>query len=382
MLHRKSVLFLSSWYPSRENKSLGNFVQRHAEAANKVADVTVLYAVSSKNATSIEFDRITINEVDTLIIYYPKVKSKIPLLKKVLSRAKYLDALKQGYNFLNKKFQIVHLNAAFPAGLFALYLKKKYSLNYVLSVHWTGYLDHTRVYELLPFYERNLHKKIFSNANHVLPVSDHLGRSLVAKNLVEKYEVIPNVVNEQLFYPDSEIKSSSINRFLHVSSFNDKHKNVFEMLKAFKNIQDKNQDFILHLITEGNQKEVWGLINKVGIDSSRCFVDEKATPAEVAEAMRKADCFVLFSNYETFSVVLAEAWMSGIPAIYSKCGGLTEINNPELGVQVDRQDLKGVTKALIEFNKNDYNKKRIAAQAKVFRVEEIADEFLTIYNKF
>jgi glycosyltransferase involved in cell wall biosynthesis len=382
VLHRKSVLFLASWYPSRENKSLGNFVQRHAEAANQIADVTVIYAVSSQNAESIEFDRSTINSVDTLIIYYPKVKSKIPLLKQVLSRAKYLDALKQGYRFLNMNFDAVHLNAAFPAGLFALFLKRKYSINYVLTVHWTGYLDHTGAYELLPFYERNLHKKIFADANQVLPVSDHLGESLVKLNLVKAYEVIPNVVNEKLFFPEPEKELTPINRFLHVSSFDDKHKNVVEMLNAFKNIQDGKQDFLLHLITEGDQREVWGLIDKAGIDSSKCFVEEKATPQEVAEAMRKADCFVLFSNYETFSVVLAEAWMSGIPAIYSKCGGLTEVVNPELGVQVKKRDLNKLTKALLAFNKNDYKKENIVTQANAFRVNEIADRFFAVYDNY
>ena len=125
MVQRKRILFLASWYPSRENEALGNFVQRHAEVANKVADVTVMYAVSSFKNNSIEFERKSINGVDTLIIFYPKVKSKLPLIKQYLSKRKYLNVLKKGLDYLKVDFDLVHLNEAFPAGLFALYSKKR-----------------------------------------------------------------------------------------------------------------------------------------------------------------------------------------------------------------------------------------------------------------
>jgi glycosyltransferase involved in cell wall biosynthesis len=382
VVRKKSVLFLASWYPSRENESLGNFVQRHAEAANKVADVTVIYAISSQSCTSIEFDRNTINGVDTLIIYYPKVKSIFPVWKQFLSKKNYLDALKKGYAHLKIEFDMIHLNEAFPAGLFAIYLKKNFSLNYLLTVHWTGYLDHTKSFEKLPFFTRNLHKKIFHNASLVLPVSEHLGKSLVKLNLIKNFEVVPNAVNAEMFYPETEKKSNSITRFIHVSSFDDKHKNVVEMLQAFKYLQDQKSGFFLHLITEGNKEYVWDLINTIGIDPVKCKVKEKAKPFEVAKAMRESDCLVLYSNFETFSVVIAEAWMSGIPAIYSRCGGLTEIFNPELGVQIEKNNLKSLTNALLNFKINNFDKVRIVSESKAFKISEIAKKLSRIYSKY
>lgn len=381
-MQKKRVLFLASWFPSRENKSLGNFVQRHAEAANQVSDVSVLYAVSSEKSTDIEFERNSINGIDTLIIYYPKVKSKLPVHRQIQSKKKYLEVLKKGYHFLNKEFDLIHLNEAFPAGLFALYLKKQFGLNYVLTVHWTGYLDHTRAYKNLLFYKRILHKKIFMHASLVLPVSGHLGKSLKKLKLIKNYTVVPNVVNNHMFYPRTEIKENSINRFLHVSSFNNKHKNVVDMLKAFKGLQDEGQKFILHLITEGDAESVWKLIDDIGIETSNCIVQERSTPEEIAKAMREADCFVLFSNYETFSVVIAEAWMSGIPAIYSQCGGLTEIKNTNLGVQVDKGNLNSLTNALMNFNLTQFDRQKIVEESKDFTVDQVAKNFSEIYNKY
>jgi glycosyltransferase involved in cell wall biosynthesis len=189
-------------------------------------------------------------------------------------------------------------------------------------------------------------------------------------------------VNNELFYPRTDTKDSNINRFLHVSSFNNKHKNVVDMLRAFKEMQDDKQPFILHLITEGDVESVWRIIDKIGIDTSNCIVQEKASPSEVAQAMREADCFVLFSNYETFSVVLAEAWMTGIPAIYSKCGGLTEIADTNRGVQVEKGNLKSLTNALMNFNLTQFNKQKIVEESKAFTVARVAKKFLSIYEKY
>src|SRR5690554_7447351 len=64
-----------------------------------------------------------------------------------------------------------------------------------------------------------------------------------------------NVVNDEYFYPSKKsVKHSQAIRFLHVSSFNDEHKNISGMLSAFGQL---DRDFILHLITEGEESEVW-----------------------------------------------------------------------------------------------------------------------------
>lgn len=380
-MQRKRVLFLASWYPSRENISLGNFVQRHAEAANEIADITVLYAVSSKKNTSIEFVREKVNGVDTLIVYYPKVKSNIPVLRQLFARSNYLKALKQGFSHLKTDFDLVHLNAVFPAGLFALYLKKKFSLNYIVTVHWTGYLNHTRTFQKLPFYTKASHKRIFSNSSKVLPVSDHLGISLIDLNLIEEYQVVPNVVNEKIFFPPQKKEINKAPRFLHVSSFNNEHKNISGMLKSFKSMQDEGKDFLLHLITEGSESEVWKAISLFDIEKDRCIVKEKASPNEVAEAMRQADCFVLFSNYETFSVVMAEAWMTGIPIIYSRCGGLTEVQNPYLGVQIKKGDVEGLSEALKSFRSEDYRIERVLKAVDEFNLKSVEQRLSNCYNK-
>lgn len=373
----KKVLFLASWYPSKNNLSLGNFVQKHAEIANTVAHIDVLYAVASNEIQKVDITDEVINTVRTVVVYYPQSKSSLPVVSSFLKKQLYLNALKIGFEQLNQSYDLVHLNAVFPAGIFAQWLKKKYTIPYIATVHWTGFLPHHNVFKELPFYVRSKYRSIFKDANLILPVSDHLGKSLQVLQLVKEYKVINNVVDGDLFYPSLLTKeSSSAVRFLHVSSFDDAHKNTSGMLSAFGKLE---REFILHIITEGKEKEVWAAIEKFNIPKERCIVESQQTAKEVGQAMREADCFVLFSNYETFSVVLAESWTSGIPVIYTQCGGLTEDQNPVLGTQIQINDELALLKALVEFRNKDYSSKDIVAFAKRFSINELQCIFNSIY---
>lgn len=378
-LNQKKILFLASWYPSDENPSLGNFVQKHAEFANQVAEVHVLYAVSSSRVSQITLSDEVVNNVRTIIVYYPSVRYSIPIISQLSKKRAYQIAMKKGYEHLNSKYDLVHLNAVFPAGVFARWLKSNYKIPYVATVHWTGFLDHQKSYEKLPFYLKNVYEKIFKEANEVFPVSEHLGQSLINHGLINDFRVLNNVVSSNYFYPSKEMKDENEpQRFIHISSFKNEHKNVSGMLSAFSNL---TKDYVLHIITEGDEKEVWEAIKTANVPIENCIVESKLSSIEVGEALRKADCLVLFSNYETFSVILAEAWMCGTPAIYSKCGGLTEINNPEIGIQIQPKNTEQLTIALENFSTSHFSAKVIHDFSLQFSDEHLLKTLANIYLK-
>lgn len=373
----KKVLFLASWYPSKENPTLGNFAQKHAELANEIAEVDVLYAVDSETVEEITVVDELVNNVRTVIVYYPPIKSNVPFISAVLKKETYLLALRTGFKYLDTPYNMVHLNAVFPAGLFARWIKKQYGIPYVATVHWTGFLPHHQVYESLPYYLKRIYLGIFKSANKILPVSEHLGKSLQDLGLVNDFTVLNNVVKSSYFYPPLEEKSiGSPERFLHISTFDNDHKNISGMLSAFSRCK---KDFVLHLITEGESLAVWDAIEKHNIPKDKCIVESKLPVEKIGEAMRAADCLVLFSNYETFSVVLAEAWMSGLPAIYSQCGGLTETNNTDLGVQIQPKDEDALYKALNSFSRSSYSTQTICKFAEQFSEKFIKKELESIY---
>jgi glycosyltransferase involved in cell wall biosynthesis len=290
----------------------------------------------------------------------------------------YKEALRIGFRHINTRFDLVQVNVAFPAGLFALELKKNYNLPFIILEHWTGYLSHTNSYKEYPFFLMNLHKKVFSNADKVLVVSDHLGKSLKSLGLTKEYGVFPNVVDSNYFYPSTDKKNESVLQILHVSSFDDEHKNISGMLAAIASLK---RPYHLNLVTESKESVVNDFLARAGISVDNTSIKSKLAPKDVGSEMRKSDVLVLFSNYETFSVVIAEAWMCGIPAAYSQCGGLTEIDNVALGRQLDKKDERSLTIFLESFNSNDYSMQEIAKYGMAFEKRQLSDKIRDVYDQ-
>ncbi len=377
-MSRKQVLFLTSWYPSDENTTLGNFVVKHAQCSAEVANITVLYARSSSKISEVAIDDQVEDGVRVVRVYYPKESLRFPFLGSYKKFKSYKKALWLGFRHINLKFDLVQVNVAFPAGLFALELKNKYNLPFVLLEHWTGYLSHTNSYKSAPLFLKLLHKKVFSNASKVLVVSDHLGKSLKALDLTKDYIVYPNVVDRKYFYPLNEFTGKSILNILHVSSFNDEHKNISGMLSAIASLK---RQYHLNLITEGEESDVFTYLDDAGIVKEDVSIKTKLSAEEVGNEMRKSDVLVLFSNYETFSVVIAEAWTCGLPAVYSKCGGLTEIDNDTLGKQIAKKDERALSDYLESFDSNNYSKEEIAKYAQSFEKHQLSDKIHDVYDQ-
>ncbi|MGM0477634.1 MAG: glycosyltransferase family 4 protein [Bacteroidota bacterium] len=378
MAKNKQILLLASWYPSEVNPTLGNFVEKHADAVQRIANVVVLHAVASSSHTEMTLDDRTRNGRREVVVYYPQSQLKIPLIGHFVKRNRLLMALRKGFKKIDRNFDLVYLNEAFPAGEFAIELLKKHSLPYVLTEHWTGFIDQTNKFKKLPFYVRFVYRRIFKSAKKVMPVSEHLGQSLRKLGLVQDYTVLPNVVNTDYFYPAERKEVSEKLRLLHVSSFDNEHKNVVGMLEAIKQVE---RPFEFHIITESSEEQVWRAIEQTKNDPRNFSVESRCSPKEIGAAMRRADLFILFSNYETFSVVLAEAWMSGLPAIYTRCGGLTQIRDKKLGQQIQVNNRNELTNTIDRWRRADVDADTIHRFAQQFSMQSIADELESIFDE-
>jgi glycosyltransferase involved in cell wall biosynthesis len=81
----------------------------------------------------------------------------------------------------------------------------------------------------------------------------------------------------------------------------------------------------------------------------------------------EADAFILNSVYETFSIVLAEAWATGTPTISTPVG--IAYNAPSyLGLNVEPNNTRSLAAALIELTttKNQFNASKINSYAQQF----------------
>ena len=73
-----NILFISSWYPNKEDPTLGIFVQRHAEAAGIYNHVAVLHVQSDQSISKANIQYSENKTYKELIVNYPKVNSQLP----------------------------------------------------------------------------------------------------------------------------------------------------------------------------------------------------------------------------------------------------------------------------------------------------------------
>lgn len=378
------VLFISQWYPNRNDSMFGLFIQKHAEAVAYYCDVKVLYVHPDDTIKKFEFSEKKQANISEIIIYSPYDKNKF--YYKITKVVNYLRAYYIGYKkILNDGFKpdIVHANILTRTVLIAYFLKKIHKTPYIVTEHWSRYLDGRNAFQ--GFFRKLLTRLVVKNAKAILPVSENLKNAMLKHHLMNSnYIVVNNVVDNSFFIPPV-LTTRSIKRILHISCFENRAKNISGLIRATKQLSTKRQDFELILIGAGvDFKEICDLAETLNFPKGMIqFVGEK-TPAEVANYLHNSDFFVLFSNYENSPVVISESLVCGKPVLSSNVGGISEHINTKNGILVDAGDEDNLLQQMdyLLDNFRNYNAKEIMDEAKQkFSYNAVGKTLNTIYNQ-
>lgn len=365
------ILFLCGWFPSKVMSTNGDFIQRHAEAVATLHKVSVLHIISSSEVTK---NTIEISEKNGVKIYIGYLKkTKNPILKLI----HFWKIFKQIITKINT-IDIVHLNEIYPFGIFALYLKKKSNIPFIISEHWTGYLNNS--IKDFDYITTKVSKKIAKNASFICPVSNNLATAMQKLGLKGNYNIIPNVVDTNIFKP---IKSTSQKfTIIHISSLLDQHKNISGMLKVAKALELEIKDFHWKFVggAKGNFTQ---LINELSFNKATIEFVNHVPQKKLVTHLQTADVFVLFSNYENLPCVVLESFSCGVPVISTKVGGIHEFFPNNFGKLIEQKNEKQLLQSLLQYYRNPtVNKDKMYAYAKEnFSRSKIADSFSKLYFK-
>jgi glycosyltransferase involved in cell wall biosynthesis len=388
MSSRKKILWLVSWYPNKLAPFEGDFIQRHARAVALMHDVEVIFVKKDDNKIVTSLEREEVNDswpgLTERVIYYNPSTTRLKFLNKLISDTAYRYFYRMAilkYYALNGKPDLVHLHVAMKAGLLATWLKRKRGAHYILSEHWTGYLQEAKPnIDDFSSIHKDRWRKIIENANHITTVSAVLGDAIRSKFRIKDYTVVPNVVDTNIFYP---ISSSNVaTTFIHVSSL-EEQKNPSTLIEAFSLLKKKRTDFRLIIYGPVNLK-IRELAHDNALDQHVVFKDE-VPQEQLANDMRIADALVLYSDYETFGCVVIEANACGVPAILSDLAVFREYavegKTALFGKRGNPNELSQVLEQFIN-TRSSFNRQDIANVTKEkFAYDVVARKFDEVYRR-
>jgi len=390
--NRLKVLNLVRWYPNRYDPMPGLFIQRHAEAANNCCDVGVVYThqVEDHHAGNkiYDVDNSVVNDVPTVKVYYLASNFYIYPLNKIINIFRFFRANIIGVKIVEKHLggiDIVHIHVLTRLGLIALYYKIFHGKPYLISEHWSRYLELTGSFNGI--LRKRVTKLVVKYASFVTTVTDNLATAMRSHKLLNNnYITLPNVV-DNVFLKNSNISNTSnkLVKFVHVSCFEDKSKNVSGLLRVISKLSKVRNDFIFTLIGDGMDMD-WlrNYALELGISDKKLVFTGLLEGESLVDEMASADMLVVFSNYENLPVVINESLSMGVPVIATRVGGIPERINTDNGILIDAGNEDQLLYSLITFldGETSFNTNEIRSTARdEFSPTAIGNTLCELYQK-
>ncbi len=218
------------------------------------------------------------------------------------------------------KVDIIHAHVAYPAGMIARQLSAEFQIPFVITEHMSPFP--------LPSFKNDFHKTLIPSLQEaiaVISVSESL-QSELTKSAIESL-VIPNLIDIERFFPQKV--DHAIPQILAVGRL-EKQKGFDLLIGALAKL--KELEWQLSIVGEGQERtKLISLIQKNGLEN-RIELMGNLSREDVVSEMQQCDFFVLSSRYESFGMVVAEAMACGKPAVFTKCGGVTDVLDDSVGI--------------------------------------------------
>lgn len=368
---------MASWYPNKYSDKSGNFNRRYAKWLSQKHLVSVIHVEFDRNNTqNAVYDVDTSDGFLTVRVYIPR---KSGLLGKVFNQFSYYQGCWEAYRIVKEKggeVDLCHNMVLWKMGWFAYKLLKKENIPYVVTEHSTGFYPEHNSYNS---FQKSVIRKVLKNAKWVTAVSKTLLNHLNSLQDFNSKSVIPNVVLK----PDLAIPEDVERAFVHVSRLDNDQKNVFGIVDAFAKAVEEIPEMKLHFIGHGPGRiPLVNYVRSKGIEDKVKFRGDKSHKV-LLDLLGGYTALVNFSNYESYSIVCAEAMATGLPVIYTPCGGPEEFMNEITGVQVKINNIDELKDTMISIFKGDkeFDRNAILSEFdKTFDNDKIVRDFSEIYN--
>ena len=336
-MNKPKILHITPWFPNENNSTEGIFVWEHIKSlsAHTINEIISISFSKEKKFEEKEYEGVKHTEI--------RLK---PLIDKWIFKER--SASKQVAKILakrHKEFDLINFHIAYPNAISIDKLKSSYpNLKFVITEHWTAYRYNFHLSE--DNKGRKRIEQIFHHNIPVITVSTALAEDIqnFSKTTGFDSHIVPNVIRTDIFSYKEKTKKETF-RFSSINNWNPM-KNPITLIKAFHKVALKNPNIELVFAGTGDLiPEMNTLVKTLGLTDKVIFLG-RISKQKVAEVLFNSDVYVQCSNYETFSVISAEALATGTPVITTKIGGVLDFIDDSNGILVEGMDIDNWAEAM------------------------------------
>ena len=367
---KREILILSSWYPSEEHPFLGNFVVRHAQLLNTASNVTLVNTVPSDTLSQLKLTENTKLGYREIQVTHPR-GNNLYSKKRWQKKALKLAFLEVGH------IDLIIGHVLLPKALQFVVAKKNFNCPLILVEHGSYYRKGVRsTWNRFQEFKLKYTRKHF---DEIVAVSEFLKKDIQRNFPSNKITVIGNHVDTNAFRI-GDLPKDINTQFLHVSTLDPATKNPNGIIDACALLVQADGNFQMTIICDEDYSEWQQMAADKELNEHIHFEGPLDWHALIP-FYQKADAFVLNSTYESFSIVLAEAWATGTPVISTSVGIAYELD-PILGIETEQnnpESLKNAMHLLIQ-TKTNYDANQIRQKAMRYSGQSILEQWTNLIN--
>ncbi len=363
------ILYLSSWYPNKYQPFVGNFVRRQAVMLSKTHRVTVIHTIAHTEETGLNLEKVIDGNLTEYFVYHQRGKS-IPAKRKLQRAALNLAMAEVG------NIDLLMTQILLPKGLQFIDAMKNFDCPWIHIEQGSYFRSEIR--EKWSVFQKIIIRRTGRNIDQMYAVSDFLKKDMKSVFPTKSIELISNHVDPKHFTFKPK-KTNAQTKFLHISTLDEATKNPKGMFDACKLLKDQGKtNFSFLVICDGGSDKWQSYCKNIGVSDIVTFEGAKNWK-DLPSYYHNADAFILNSIYETFSIVIAEAWSTGTPVISTPVGIAYDLPG-NLGIQTEINNVESVAKAMEIFinRKQNFDSASIQTAAAKYTESVVNEELRTI----
>ena len=279
-----------------------------------------------------------------------------------------------------EKADIIHVHNVHTSLPFIVALCKRRGQKLLLHSHYHRFGQSPLRHSLLKLYRRGLDSMISSRIDAVIANSAYENRILC-----EDFPRFRRVITIPEGIDVDEVEHAKRNpvepkRILYVGALK-KYKNVDKILEGFAHlIKNRNAEYRLVIVGKGAEyASLVNLAHRLGISSSVEWKHDLSRKQLLGE-YAKASVFILLSPLESFSRVVYEALLIGVPIVVLNFGALSNLVQAGLAEEVSSLDPLDIADAIINAMKKTYPE--VSSRIDTFLDwKEYSNTIINVYNK-